>query len=104
MRRFLILQLLICVLPLVAAAQTPYDPVPRADLAGLSYELPLYPEDADHDPDIPAPAAVLVFPVGERAATSAQIDAYARLLTEASERVSLVEYGRSFEGRPLIYL
>jgi hypothetical protein len=104
MRRGLILLVLTGVLPLMAVAQTPYDPVPRADLSSLDYALPLYPEAADHDPEIPAPEDVLGFTVGERAATSTQIDTYARLLAEASERVSLVEYGRSFEGRPLVYL
>ena len=100
MRRLLILALL----PLSLAAQTPYDPVTVAELPGLIYQTSLYPETADHDPAIPAPSEFLGFPVGQRTATSAQIDAYARRLAEASERVQLVEYGETFEGRPLLYL
>ncbi|MEE4637404.1 MAG: M14 family zinc carboxypeptidase [Wenzhouxiangella sp.] len=102
MARFLILLLLL--LPLSVAAQTPYEPIAKAELDGLNYEFSIYPESAEHDADLPAPDAFLGFPVGQRTATSAQIDAYARRLADASERVELVEYGRSFEGRPLLYL
>ncbi|MFP4276511.1 MAG: M14 family zinc carboxypeptidase [Wenzhouxiangella sp.] len=96
--------LLILLLPLAAVAQTPYDPVARADLAELDYQPSLYPAQADHDPAVPGPDEFLGFPVGQRTATSAQVEAYARRLAEASDRVTLVEYGRSFEGRPLLYL
>ena len=96
--------LLLACLPLAVMAQTPYEPVAPAELPGLVYAESLYPDDADHDPDVPEPSEFLGFPVGQRTATSAQIDAYARLLAEQSERVELVEYGESFEGRPLLYL
>ncbi|TVS12803.1 MAG: peptidase [Wenzhouxiangella sp.] len=95
---------LLALLPLTLAAQTPYDPVAVADLPGLSYTESLYPDDADHDPAVPEPGEFLGFPVGERTATSAQIEAYARRLAEASERVELVDYGQTFEGRALVYL
>ncbi len=88
----------------LARVPTPYDPIAIADLPGLEYTESLFPEDADHDPAIPRPEAVLGFPVGERAANSAQIDAYSRMLAEASDRVQLVEIGESFEGRPMVYL
>ncbi len=102
MPRFLLLLLL----PLFAVAQpqTPYEPLRVAELPGLSYAQSLYPDDADHDPAIPTPELVLGFPVGQRTANSAQIDAYARLLAEASERMEWVEFGPSFEGRPMGYL
>ncbi len=98
--------LILVLLPLTAVAQnqTPYEPLAVAELPGLVYTQSLYPEDADHDPAIPAPETVLGFPVGQRTANSAQIDAYSRLLAEASERVELVEFGPSFEGRPMVYL
>lgn len=103
MPRILPLALLV-VATALAATETPYPEPTPSPLAGLDYPLSLYPEGADHDPDIPPPRSVLDFAVGERVATSQQIAAYARRLAEASERVELVEYGRSFEGRPLVYL
>jgi hypothetical protein len=93
--------LLFCV---AVSAETPYPaPTPSA-LSGLDYELPIYPEGADHDPAVPSPDAVLGFPAGRRAATPEQIVAYARAVADASDRVQLVEYARSYEGRPLVYL
>jgi len=96
--------LLLALLPLSLAAQTPYDPITVADLADLSYTESLYPDQADHDPAVPEPGEFLGFPVGQRTATSAEIDAYARRLAEASERVELIDYGQTFEGRALVYL
>lgn len=95
---------LICLSGPVLASSTPYaDPTP-SELPGLLYETGIYPADADHDPAIPNPDQALGFPVGQRTATSAEIHAYAQALAEASDRVELVDYGRTFEGRPLIYL
>ncbi len=98
--------LVLALLPLnvFAQTQTPYDPLAVAELPGLVYEQSLYPGDADHDSAIPEPGDYLGFPVGQRTATSAQIDAYSRKLAEASDRVELVEYGTTFEGRPMVYL
>ena len=90
--------------PMLALAETPYaDPSPSA-LAGLIYETGIYPTDANHDPAVPNPDQALGFPVGQRTASSAQIHAYAQALADASGRVELVEYGQTFEGRPLVYL
>jgi hypothetical protein len=87
-----------------ASARTPYaDPSP-SPLAGLEYSESVYPAGADHDPGIPAPDKVLGFEVGLRTATPEQIVSYARAVAEASPRVHLVEYARSYEGRPLVYL
>ncbi len=91
-------------LPALAWATTPYAPTSPSPLAGLDYRLAIYPDAADHDPAVPNPDDFLGFPVGQRVATSAQIDAYARRLAEASDRVELVDYGQSYEGRPLLYL
>ena len=101
-RTFLMLSALAAAV--TASAQTPY-PVPEpSPLPGLDYTESLYPAGADHDPAIPAPEAVLGFPLGERAASPAQIAAYAREVAAASPRVELVEYARSYEDRPLVYL
>ena len=96
--------LLICLLPLAALAQTPYPQPTPSVLAGLEYSRAIYPAHADHDPGVPDPDEFLGFPVGQRTATSAMIDAYARRLAESSKRVELVEYGQTYEGRPLVYL
>lgn len=87
-----------------AAAQTPYPGLAPSPLPGLEYGRDIYPAGADHDPAVPSPDELLGFPVGQRTATPEQIVAYARAVAEASPRVELVEYARSFEGRPLVYL
>ena len=87
-----------------AFARTPYPVLQPSPLAGLEYGEAIYPGGADHDPAIPAPEAVLGFPVGQRTATSEQVLAYAQAVAAASPRVQLVEYARSYEGRPLVYL
>jgi hypothetical protein len=96
--------LLICLLPLAALAQTPYPQPTPSVLAGLDYARAIYPAHADHDPDVPDPDEFLGFPVGQRTATSGLIEAYARRLSASSDRVDLVEYGQTYEGRPLVYL
>ncbi|HKI84917.1 MAG TPA: M14 family metallopeptidase, partial [Candidatus Krumholzibacteria bacterium] len=60
--------------------------------------------DADYDPAVPTPASLLGHPLGERPASVQQLLAYARLLAEASDRVSVQEIGRSVEGDPLLLL
>jgi hypothetical protein len=87
-----------------AAAQTPYAAVPPSPLPALDYGRDIYPAGADHDPAVPNPDAFLGFPVGQRTATPEQVVAYARAVAEASPRAELVEYARSYEGRPLVYL
>jgi len=96
--------LLILLLPIAALAQTPYPQPTPSPLDGLEYLAGIYPAGAEHDPEVPNPDEFLGFPVGQRTATSAQIEAYARLLAESSDRVELVEYGATYEGRPLVYL
>ena len=58
----------------------------------------------DYHGDIPTPASLLDFEVGQRAATPEQIVTAARAWSESSDRARLVEYARSHEGRPLVYL
>lgn len=88
----------------MAVSQTPYPAPNPSPLEGLQYTVSVYPAGADHDPAIPNPDDFLGFPVGKMTATSAQIDAYIRLLAAASNRVELVHYGDTYEGRPLSYL
>ncbi|MDZ7791622.1 MAG: M14 family metallopeptidase [Xanthomonadales bacterium] len=103
MPRVLLFALLLTPMAL-AQTTTPYPEPAPSPLVGLEYPQSLFPETADHDPDVPLPETVLGFEVGEQVATSGQIVEYARLMAEASDRVELVEYGETFEGRPLVYL
>ncbi len=67
----------------------------------LTYYLP----DVQYDAAIPTPEQVLGYQVGEWHANHDQLVAYFRTLaTAASDKISLHEYGRSHEHRPLIYL
>ncbi len=66
----------------------------------LTYYLP----DITYDPAIPTPEAFLGYQVGEwHISHDAQV-AYMRALDAASPRVTLTEYARSHESRPLLYL
>ncbi len=66
----------------------------------LNYYLP----EIDYDPDIPSPEEVLGFPIGAQHLTHDQLYFYLRRLAEASDRLVLTEYGRTYENRPLVYL
>ena len=58
----------------------------------------------DYDQAITAPKAELGFSVGERAATPEQINALVNLWAKESNKVQIVEYARTYEGRALHYL
>lgn len=66
----------------------------------LNYYLPA----ANYNPAIPTPAAWLGYEVGEWHATHDQLLSYMKALDAASDRISLQEYGRSHENRPLVCL
>lgn len=66
----------------------------------LDYYLP----GANYNPAIPTPAAWLGYEVGEWHATHDQLLGYMKALDAASDRISLQEYGRSHENRPLVCL
>ena len=52
--------------------------------------------------EVPAPAEVLGYPLGARFTHWSEIVAYLERLAAASPRVSISEYGRTWEGRPLL--
>lgn len=79
----------------VAGAELQPTPLPELDYTGML--------DDDYDPAVPAPATLLGFPVGQKAATPDQVTAAVQAWATASERVMAVEYARSHEGRPLHY-
>ena len=59
------------------------------------------PEGTSYDPSIPAPSDILGTPVGEWHVRHDQILNYIHALADKSDRVSMVEIGRSHENRPL---
>lgn len=66
----------------------------------LDYYLPA----VRYDPAIMTPAAFLGFEIGSKHVSHDQLIAYMRELDRESNRISLQEYGRSHEGRPLLCL
>ncbi len=66
----------------------------------LSYYLP----DIEYDKSIPTPAQFLGYQVGEWHVSHDLLYQYMKVLDRQSSRVKLVEYARSHEDRPLIYL
>ncbi len=66
----------------------------------LSYYLP----DVTYDQNITTPKEFLGFEVGEWHVSHDKLYFYLKTLSEESDRISLTEYARSHEQRPLIYL
>ncbi|SEJ28922.1 Zinc carboxypeptidase [Cyclobacterium xiamenense] len=67
----------------------------------LNYYLP---ETFTYDPAIPEPSSILGFEVGEWHANHSQVVHYYQTVANSSPRATLVEYGRTYEKRPLLML
>ena len=67
----------------------------------LSYYLP---KNVTYNQDIPTPQSVLGFEVGEWHITHDKLVEYMKLLSAVSNRISIEDRGKTFEGRPLILL
>ena len=67
----------------------------------LAYYLP---ETVDYDPAVPTPGEFYGFEPGEWHLRNDQIVAYLQLLEGISERMQLVEFGRTHEYKPLLLL
>lgn len=94
-KRFLILAAL-CALALSA-------PTAKADLP-LGSPVAPWP-GADYDPTVPDLKSVLGYDFGQEITTHADIRRYLEALVAAApDRARLVEFGRSWEGRALVYL
>ncbi|MEN0048923.1 MAG: M14 family metallopeptidase [Bacteroidota bacterium] len=65
-----------------------------------SYYLP----DIEYDSNIPSPEEFIGHQIGEWHLSHDKLYMYLRELARVSDRVELVEYARSYEERPLIYL
>ena len=66
----------------------------------ITYYLP----DIEYDSTIPTPESVFGFQIGEWHLSHDQLMMYMKILANSSPRVTLHEYARSYEQRPLIYL
>ncbi len=78
-----------------------------APLRAQTAMLPIVPSLAapagvTYDPAIPTPEAVLGVRLGVRHARPDELVRYAERLDAASDRIRVVEYGRTYEGRPLV--
>ena len=72
-------------------------------LPAFSQKFEFWP-GAQYDPAIPSPEKVLGFPTGEKHATHADIVRYFEALAAAAPaRIKVFEYGKTWEGRRLIY-
>lgn len=67
----------------------------------LDYYLPA---DVTYNPNIPTPAEVIGHEVGEWHITHDKLVQYMYALAEASDRVTIQEYARTYENRPLLML
>jgi len=67
----------------------------------LDYYLP---DDVSYNSDIPKPAEIIGHEVGEWHITHDKLVYYMQALAEASDRVTIQEYARTHENRPLLLL
>ena len=67
----------------------------------MDYYLP---QDVSYDESIPTPEEVLGMVPGEWHVRHDQLVRYMRAVAEASDRVKLHEFGKTYEDRPLLYL
>ncbi|WP_373512083.1 M14 metallopeptidase family protein [Persicitalea sp.] len=63
-----------------------------------------FPNSVTYDPAIPTPQQFLGYQVGEWHVTHDQRVAYMKKLAELSDRITLAEYARTYEQRPLLLL
>jgi hypothetical protein len=67
-------------------------------------ELTYYLPDISYDDNIPTPDEVLGYQIGEWHLSHDQLLVYMRALADASPRVTIQEYAKSYEQRSLVYL
>ncbi|MBL0099808.1 MAG: zinc carboxypeptidase [Saprospiraceae bacterium] len=70
----------------------------QSDKLPLQYYLP----DIKYNTQIPTPEQYLGFQIGQWHVTHDQLAGYFKVLDAASDRVELVEYGKTHENRPLL--
>ena len=62
------------------------------------------PQDVSYNPSVPTPKQFLGYQVGDQHATPYEIAAYMKELDRVSDRITLAEYAKTFENRPLLLL
>ena len=67
----------------------------------LDYYLP---DDIIYNPEIPTPKEILGYQVGEWHASHDQVVYYMQRMAEMSPRITIEEYARTYENRPLLLL
>jgi hypothetical protein len=67
----------------------------------LSYYLP---DSVEYDSSIPTPASVIGHQVGEWHVTHDKLVYYMKALAKASDRISIIETGKTYEDRPQLLL
>lgn len=72
----------------------------QAQTPTLDYYLP----KGKYDPAIPTPSSWLGYEVGQQHVSHDQLLGYMKALDASSERISMLEYGRSHENRSLVCL
>lgn len=72
-----------------------------AQKTDLSYYLP---QNVTYNPNIPKPQDLLGYQVGEWHVSHDQLATYMQRMAELSDRISIEEYGRTHENRPLYLL
>ena len=87
---------------LFVALITPLQLFSQSDsAAGLHYYLP---DNVSYNENIPTPSQVLGHEVGEWHVSHDKLVAYMYAVAEASDRVTITEYARTYENRPLLLL
>ncbi len=83
----------VCSVVLLLIATLTYAQIP------LSYYLP---DDTQYDPNVPTPESVFGWQIGKWHVSHDKIVMYMQALAASSDRVTLEEYARSHEDRPLV--
>lgn len=86
---------------LILIAGMGYAQNPADGVAEMDYYLP---QDVTYDSAIPTPEEVLGMVPGEWHVRHDQLVQYMRAVAEASDRVTLTEFGETYEDRTLLYL
>ena len=79
--------------------------VSTANLSPAQVDLGYYlPDGITYKANVPRPASVIGHEVGEWHVSHDRLVNYMKALANASDRVTLGETGRTYEGRPLLLL
>jgi len=73
-------------------------------ISGQQVDLSYYLPNETYNPTIPTPKSVIGHEVGEWHVTHDKLVEYMKMLAASSDRISIEERGKTFEGRPLLLL